>query len=98
MDPVIPIVALSILPGSLIALLFFGNYFRQRRSEVVSISHSEFQPPHHKKRHPNKPPPPSWKTHNPKSTGDKVQNKRCHPLDLNTLKGPGDSVMGLCLF
>ncbi|KAI4372709.1 hypothetical protein MLD38_010908 [Melastoma candidum] len=95
MDPVIPIVALSILLGSLLALLFFGNYFRQRRSEVVSVSHSELQP-HHNKRHPNKPHPPSRKTHNPKSTSDKDQNKRHHPLDLNTLKGHGDSVMGLC--
>lgn len=24
------------------------------------------------------------------------QNKRHHPLDLNTLKGHGDSVTGLC--
>lgn len=30
------------------------------------------------------------------SFGSQDQNKRHHPLDLNTMKGHGDSVMGLC--
>ncbi|KAK9273364.1 hypothetical protein L1049_018173 [Liquidambar formosana] len=92
MDPVLPITLISILLGALIAFLLFNNYFRKRRSEVVSIAKPELQPN-------PKPPKPSRKSHSkPHShhASEKDQNKRHHPLDVNTLKGHGDSVTGLC--
>lgn len=96
MDPVIPITLLSIFLGALIAFLLFNNYFRKRRFEVVSISKPEVQPNHI----PSKPfRHSSRKSHfkpHSRHSNDKDQNKRHHPLDINTLKGHGDSVTGLC--
>ncbi|WRX11186.1 WD40 repeat - like 10 [Theobroma cacao] len=37
-----------------------------------------------------------WQAYDDASEGRKDQNKRHHPLDLNTLKGHADSVAGLC--
>ncbi|GLU00479.1 hypothetical protein SLE2022_178460 [Rubroshorea leprosula] len=97
MDPVVSISVLSVLLGAVIALLFFKTYFLKRRSEVQSTAKAELQPSDPKK--PSKPPQlvprkSHFKAHSHAS--DKDQNKRHHPLDLNTLKGHGDSVMGLC--
>ncbi|GLT51925.1 hypothetical protein SLA2020_252960 [Shorea laevis] len=97
MDPVVSISVLSLLLGAVIALLFFKTYFLKRRSEVQSIAKSEPQPSDPKK--PSKPSQPvSRKSHSKAHShaSDKEQNKRHHPLDLNTLKGHGDSVNGLC--
>jgi len=38
MDPALPIVALSLVLGAIIAFLFFNAYFRKRQSEVRSIA------------------------------------------------------------
>ncbi|KAL6125980.1 hypothetical protein ACLB2K_074031 [Fragaria x ananassa] len=95
MDPVLPLAALSVLIGAVIALAFFGSYFRKRSSEVQSISQPELlsdqkkqpaKPSQHKKSH--------AKPHSHAS--DKDHNKKHHPLDVNTLKGHADSVDGLC--
>ena len=43
MDPVLLAAVLSILLGALIALVFLGNYFLKRRSEVESIFKPELQ-------------------------------------------------------
>ncbi|KAJ0052969.1 hypothetical protein Pint_00248 [Pistacia integerrima] len=96
MDPVLLITVLSVVLGALIALFFFNSYFGKRRSEVQSIAKAELQPDHKK---PSKPSQPiSKKSHAKPHThaADKDQNKRHHPLDVNTLKGHGDSVTGLC--
>ncbi|XP_031269652.1 transducin beta-like protein 2 [Pistacia vera] len=96
MDPVLSITVLSVVLGALIALFFFKSYFGKRRSEVQSIAKAELQPDHKK---PSKPSQPiSKKSHSKPHThaSDKDQNKRHHPLDVNTLKGHGDSVTGLC--
>lgn len=97
MDSAVAIAALSLVVGAAIALLFFGNYFRKRRSEVVAMAEADLQP--HPK-NPSRPPPqPAAKKVHAKSHAhgaDKDKNKRHHPLDLNTLKGHGDSVTGLC--
>lgn len=97
MDSAVAIAALSLVVGAAIALVFFGNYFRKRRSEVVAMAEADLQP--HPK-NPSRPPPqPAAKKVHAKSHAhgaDKDKNKRHHPLDLNTLKGHGDSVTGLC--
>ncbi|XP_030535321.1 transducin beta-like protein 2 [Rhodamnia argentea] len=96
MDSAVAIVVSSLLVGAAIALIFFGNYFRKRRSEVVSIAKADLQP--HPK-NPSKPPQPASKKIHAKSHAhgaDKDKHKRHHHLDLNTLKGHGDSVTGLC--
>ncbi|KAJ7962210.1 Transducin beta-like protein 2 [Quillaja saponaria] len=95
MDPVLSIVVVSVVIGALIALAFFGSYFRKRKSEIRSIAdpephsdpkkHSKPSQSHNKKSH--------SKTH---SHASDKENKRHHPLDVNTLKGHGDSVTGLC--
>ncbi|KAL4322319.1 hypothetical protein AHAS_Ahas14G0198600 [Arachis hypogaea] len=97
MDPIMPIVALSVILGAIIAFLFFNTYFRNRQSEIRSLAdpNINLKPPssHSKPSHP----PPSKKTHSKShSHSDKDQTKRHHPLDLNTLKGHGDAVNGLC--
>ncbi|KAJ7950985.1 Transducin beta-like protein 2 [Quillaja saponaria] len=96
MDPVVPIVIVSIVFGAVIALAFFGSYFRKRKSEIQSIADPE---PHSDPKKHSKP----VQTQNKKShsrphshASNKEQNKRHHPLDVNTLKGHGDSVTGLC--
>ncbi|KAG5565645.1 hypothetical protein RHGRI_001531 [Rhododendron griersonianum] len=153
MEASITIGLLSVVIGALIALSFFANYFRNRKSQVQSIAPPEAlqkpvskptsKKPHSKPHsHPadkapsgtvrpawarcwpaanNLPPPPQ---HLPASSmpSRRVEpatlalitivrikrlpsyqnpqiveaNKRHHPLDLNTLKGHGDSVTGLC--
>lgn len=92
MDPVLPVATLSILLGAVIALLYFGSYFRKRRSEVESIAKPEI----HENRKSSK--PISKKSHaKPHShVAEKDVNKRHHPLDVNTLKGHGDSVTSVC--
>ncbi|KAF8032394.1 hypothetical protein BT93_D1341 [Corymbia citriodora subsp. variegata] len=91
------VVALSLVAGAAIALIFFGNYFWKRRSEVVSLAaKADLQP---QPKNPPKPPQPGSKKVHAKSHAhgaDKDKSKRHHPLDLNTLKGHSDSVTGLC--
>ncbi|CAN0889815.1 Transducin beta-like protein 2 [Linum grandiflorum] len=96
MEALLPIVLLSLLIGALIAFFFFKTYFLNRTSEIRSISKPDLLPdPSNKK--PAKATPHSKKPHSkPHShASDKEQNKRHHPLDLNTLKGHGDSVTGV---
>ncbi|KAF3440697.1 hypothetical protein FNV43_RR18982 [Rhamnella rubrinervis] len=97
MDPVLPIAVLSVFLGAIIALVFFGSYFRKRRSEVQSISKTELQSD--PKKRSSKPSQPITRKLHAKAhshASDKDQNKRHHPLDVNTLKGHGDAVTGLC--
>ncbi|KAF5466967.1 hypothetical protein F2P56_016844 [Juglans regia] len=94
MDPVLALTIVSVLLGAVIALAFFNSYFGKRRSEVQSVAKAELQSD--PKKH-QRPPPPKkshFKAHS-HSAADKDQNKRHHPLDLNTLKGHGDSVTGI---
>ncbi|RZB53154.1 Transducin beta-like protein 2 isoform B [Glycine soja] len=88
MDPALPIVALSLLLGAIIAFLFFSTYYRKRQSEIQSIADPNPKPLSSKA-------PPKKPLSKPHSS-DKDQNKRHHPLDLNTLKGHGDAVTGIC--
>ncbi|XP_059633990.1 uncharacterized protein LOC132276546 [Cornus florida] len=92
MDPILSAAVLSVLLGAVIAIILFGNYFRNRKSEVESIAPPEALQPNHKP-----PKPTSKKSHSkPHShAADKDAIKRHHPLDVNTLKGHGDSVTGL---
>lgn len=84
----LPVVAVSLLLGAIIALAFFNSYFRHRQSEVRSIANPDPKPV-------SKPLPPK-KSHPKPHSSDKDQIKRHHPLDLNTLKGHGDAVTGIC--
>lgn len=96
MDPILPIAVLSVLLGALIAFFFFKSYFLMRKSEIKSIAKPEL---HSAPKKPTKPAQPVTKKSHSKPhshASDKDQNKRHHPLDLNTLKGHGDSVSGLC--
>ncbi|EEF50389.1 nucleotide binding protein, putative [Ricinus communis] len=96
MDPVLPIAIVSILLGALIAILFFKSYFLKRKSEIKSIAPPELRSdPKKPTKHSQ---PVTKKSHSkPHShAADKEQNRRHHPLDLNTLKGHGDAVTGLC--
>ncbi|XP_047323313.1 transducin beta-like protein 2 [Impatiens glandulifera] len=94
MDSTLLIGAFSLIVGALIALVLFRSYFSQRKSEIQSIAPLEsLQKPT------TKAPPPSSKKSHAKSqshSSDKDASKRHHPLDLNTLKGHGDSVTGIC--
>ncbi|KAL2553003.1 Transducin/WD40 repeat-like superfamily protein [Forsythia ovata] len=95
MDAALPIILLSVIIGALIAFIVFGSYFRKRKSEIESIARPESLNPNRK---PSSKPSTGKKSH-PKShshTADKDVAKKHHPLDLNTLKGHGDAVMGLC--
>ncbi|KAL5792573.1 hypothetical protein ACOSP7_001167 [Xanthoceras sorbifolium] len=97
MDPVLSITVLSVLLGALIALVFFKSYFSKRRSEVQSIAEPGLQPDHKKKA--AKSSQTISKKHHTKThshASDKDQSKKHHPLDVNTLKGHGDAVTGLC--
>ncbi|KAF7153773.1 hypothetical protein RHSIM_Rhsim01G0147300 [Rhododendron simsii] len=91
MEASITIGLLSVVIGALIALSFFANYFRNRKSQVQSIA-----PPEALQKPVSKPTfkKPHSKPHS--HPADKEANRRHHPLDLNTLKGHGDSVTGLC--
>ncbi|WCJ22854.1 Transducin/WD40 repeat-like superfamily protein [Euphorbia peplus] len=95
MDPIIPIAAISVILGGVIALIFFKSYFFKRKSEIASIVNPDVQsdPIKPKKPSVNKKAHPKSHSHN----SDKDLNKRHHPLDLNTLKGHGDAVTGLCI-
>ncbi|KAL6004822.1 hypothetical protein ACLOJK_005378 [Asimina triloba] len=87
----------SILVGGLLVLFFFIDYFRKRRIEVASIAIPEPSPAAGRK--PQKPPPSFSKKSHAKShsqAAEKDQSKRHHHLDVNTLKGHGDAVNGLC--
>ncbi|CAK9318983.1 unnamed protein product [Citrullus colocynthis] len=94
MDSALLIPVVSVILGALIAVVFFRSYFRKRRSEVQTISHPEL--PSDQKKHQK--PPQTKKSHSKPHfhSSDKDQNRKHHPLDLNTLKGHGDSVTGLC--
>ncbi|CAE6144742.1 unnamed protein product [Arabidopsis arenosa] len=93
MESVLVVAVASVILGSLIAVLFFGSYFRKRTSEVQSMAKAEPQDPI---RNPKSNHPAPKKNHPKSQASDKNQNKRHHPLDLNTLKGHGDAVTGLC--
>ncbi|CAH2069071.1 unnamed protein product [Thlaspi arvense] len=43
MDSVLPLAVASVILGALIAVLFFGSYFRKRTSEVQSMAKAEPQ-------------------------------------------------------
>lgn len=51
MDPMLPVLALSLILGGVIAFLIFGNYFRKQKLEVESLAHAELNDPNpkHKK-------------------------------------------------
>ncbi|KAG6728258.1 hypothetical protein I3842_02G164700 [Carya illinoinensis] len=95
MDQVLTVMVISVLLGAAIALSFFTSYFGKRRSEVQSIAKAESQSDPKKHQRPPQPKKSHSKAHS-HSAADKDQNKRHHPLDLNTLKGHGDSVTGIC--
>lgn len=96
MELIAPIaVVTSLILGALIAFIAFGSYFRKRKSEVVSIAKpAEAAVGNLKNSRPQQTKKSQSKPHH--SHADKDSNKRHHPLDLNTLKGHGDSVNGLC--
>ncbi|KAL8495493.1 hypothetical protein ACS0TY_019581 [Phlomoides rotata] len=97
MDAILPIIAFSVIIGALIAFVVFGTYFRKRKSEIQSISKPEIVNPSPK---PNAKPSagkkPQHKSHSHSHAADKDVHKKHHHLDLNTLKGHGDAVTGLC--
>ncbi|KAM7276058.1 hypothetical protein ACFE04_017924 [Oxalis oulophora] len=95
MDSEVLMIVGSLSIGAVIALLFFNNYFLKRKSEIQSIVKPELNSDLKK---PSSKPTThsiSKKSHS-KPHADKDLNKRHHPLDLNTLKGHGDAVTGLC--
>ncbi|XP_049380451.1 uncharacterized protein LOC125845071 [Solanum stenotomum] len=100
MDSMLTIAILSAIIGIVIAFLVLGNYFQKRKSEVESVAKPETIQTNQKTSKPQ---------HSHKNTSKKSQakshshtadhkdaNKRHHPLDLNTLKGHGDIVTGVC--
>lgn len=92
---VLAVAVLSVIIGALIAFLVFGNYVRKQKSEVQSIASNETVQSIQKQ--PSKPSKKSQsKSHSHSHTADKDSNKKHHSLDLNTLKGHGDSVTGIC--
>lgn len=95
MDELFPIVAFSLLLGAIIALLFFNTYYRKRQSEVRSIANLNPNP-NPNPIAPSSKPLPNKKSNPKHHSSDKDQIKRQHPLDLNTLKGHGDAVTGIC--
>ncbi|KAI7742059.1 hypothetical protein M8C21_030065 [Ambrosia artemisiifolia] len=97
MEPIVSIaVVTSLIIGALIAFIAFNTYFRNRKSELVSISNPvDTAPSNPKNQKPQQTKKSQSKPHH-HSHADKDLNKRHHPLDLNTLKGHGDSVNGLC--
>lgn len=95
MDELFPIVAFSLLLGAIIALLFFNTYYRKRQSEVRSIANLNPNP-NPNPIVPSSKPLPNKKSNPKHHSSDKDQIKRHHPLDLNTLKGHGDAVTGIC--
>ncbi|KAK9015287.1 hypothetical protein V6N11_006401 [Hibiscus sabdariffa] len=96
MDPILGVLALSIVLGALIAFVFFKSYVLKQKSQVQATAKPE--PPSDPKK-PSKPPqrvPKKFHSKPQPHLSDQDQSKRHHPLDLNTLKGHSDSVTGLC--
>ncbi|GER31244.1 transducin/WD40 repeat-like superfamily protein [Striga asiatica] len=97
MDGILAVVAFSVIIGASIAFLAFGNYFRKRKSEIQSIATPETRnlnpKPVSKTAVVKK---PQHKSHSHSHAADKDANRKHHHLDLNTLKGHGDAVTGLC--
>ncbi|KAL5728044.1 hypothetical protein ACHQM5_001169 [Ranunculus cassubicifolius] len=90
---------ISILLGSIIIILFFSDYFRKRRSEIQSLTTGtpEIQSALvQKSKKSTTTQSISKKLHSKSHASDKEQSKKHHPLDVNTLKGHGDSVTALC--
>ncbi|ERN13312.1 transducin beta-like protein 2 [Amborella trichopoda] len=94
--PLVPLSIISAIVGGLLVLFIFSDYYRRRRNEVKFIAQIS---PETSNRKPLKPHIQSSKKSHAKpqsSAADKDHHKRHHPLDVNTLKGHGDSVPGLC--
>ncbi|CAH9096531.1 unnamed protein product [Cuscuta europaea] len=101
MDAAVPVAVLSVILGAFIAFLAFGNYFQKRKSEVEAISKAETVQSNQKSSsaHSQQSHFTSKKSHaktHHHAPADKESSKRHHTLDLNTLKGHGDSVTGIC--
>ncbi|PIN23797.1 WD40 repeat protein [Handroanthus impetiginosus] len=97
MDAILPIVAFSVIAGALIAFIVLGSYFRKRKSEIQSITRPETLNPNLKAASkPQASKKTHHKSHSHSHAADKDANKKHHHLDLNTLKGHGDAVTGLC--
>ncbi|EPS67113.1 hypothetical protein M569_07661, partial [Genlisea aurea] len=89
-----PIVVFSAIVGALIAFCFFGIYLGNRKSEIQSITG---KPPTVELISKSGPKPSAPKKSQHKShSHSHAADKHHHPLDVNTLKGHGDSVSGLC--
>lgn len=69
MESVIVVAIASVIFGALIAVLFFGNYFRKRTSEVQSMAKAEPQDPI---RNPKSNHPAPKKNHPKSQASDKV--------------------------
>ncbi|KAL6569392.1 hypothetical protein OROMI_013906 [Orobanche minor] len=98
MAGILVIMAFSMIIGALIAFLIFGTYFRKRKLEIQSITSPGAlnQNPKMASK-PSGAKKPQHKSHSHSHAADKgVANKKHHHLDLNTLKGHGDAVTGLC--
>nr|XP_016473596.1 PREDICTED: transducin beta-like protein 2 [Nicotiana tabacum] len=97
MDSMLPIAIVSVIIGTVIAFLVFGNYFQKRKSEVESIAQPETIQKASKPQQSQKNTLKKSQAKSHSHTADhKDANKRHHPLDLNTLKGHGDIVTGVC--
>nr|DAD33734.1 TPA_asm: hypothetical protein HUJ06_012585 [Nelumbo nucifera] len=92
---VLPISIFSVLVGGSLVLLFFGDYFRKKRSEVQTIANPEPTAAQIPLKSPQST-PRKLRSKSHSHATEKDQIKRHHPLDANTLKGHGDSVTGLC--
>jgi WD40 repeat protein len=95
MDSIVPIAVVSLVIGGVIAFVLFGSYFRKRKLEVQSIAKAEILQPDQKQQSKPNSKKSHSKPHSHHHAADKDLNKKHHPLDLNTLKGHGDSVTGL---
>lgn len=71
MDSALIIPVVSVIIGALIAIVFFGSYFRKRRSEVQTISHPELPSDPKKQQKPPQTKKPHSKSHSHSS--DKVR-------------------------
>ncbi|XP_068634615.1 uncharacterized protein [Aristolochia californica] len=91
--PVLTVSIFSVALGGLLVLLFFSDYIWKKRAEVRAIANPDTKATTQKTSRPSQ-----KKTHlkHHQLTAEKDQVKRHHPLDVNTLKGHGDTVSGLC--
>ncbi|KAF6168839.1 hypothetical protein GIB67_042146 [Kingdonia uniflora] len=89
---IIPISIISTLIAALLALLFFTDYFRKKKSELKTIAKPETTTTNTKSKKSSH--SVSKKPHSKASEKDQV--KKHHHLDANTLKGHGDSVTAVC--